>query len=139
MIITIPSLILAMTSSEFITASIPYIITVVTSLVTGWASYTVGSRKNKREDFDSILAANAKFREEVRKDLQEANGKIEKLNAALEAKDKEMSEMQVSISDLQNQLMIREINIADLKVEILERDMRLGGLETRMNGLTDNI
>ena len=133
--IILASLILSAINIDF-TAILPYLITVGASAVTGWVSYLVGTRKNKREDFDSLMTANSKFREEVRKDLQDANAKIERLNEAVKAKDKEISDMQISIADLQNQLMIREINISDLNVQILKRDMKISELENRMDILS---
>lgn len=123
------------TDSSLLSSILPYAITIISSIVTGWVSYSIGSKKNERQDFDSILDANAKFREEVRRDLQSANDKINGLNEALKAKDKEISDMQLSITDLQNQLMVREVNISDLNVQILGRDMKIAELEARMNSL----
>jgi peptidoglycan hydrolase CwlO-like protein len=123
-------------TSDTFSVYFPYLLSALMSILTGWISYTVAIKKNNRQDFDSLLEANSKFREEVKKELDASKITIEELKITVGKKDKEITDMQSSIAELQNQLIIRETSISELNVQIMKRDLRIQELEDRMDELS---
>ena len=124
--------------SDFVNTYYYYALIAFSSIVTGWISYTVAIKKNNRQDFNTLLEANSKFREEVKKELEQAKVTIDSLKSLIEAKDREMTDMQGSIAELSNQLAIRETSISELNLQIIKRDLRIQELENRMDSLVNN-
>lgn len=116
----------------------PYVVSILTAIIASWSAYKIGKKKSQNSDFDLIIKANEKFRDEIRKDLKISKDEIEKLKTIVDSKDKEIGEMQTSIADLKQQLVIRETNISELTIQIMKRDLKIQELEDRMNNLTNS-
>jgi chromosome segregation ATPase len=84
-------------------------------------------------DFDKLIQANQKFRDEIRSELDEARGEIEELKKKLCLKDKEIEELKNSIADLKQELSLKDKRLADMKIEIMRRNIKVEDLRGRVD------
>lgn len=84
-------------------------------------------------DFDKLIQANQKFRDEIRIELDEAKREIDELKQKLNLKDKEIEELKNSIADLKQELSLKDKRLADMKVEIMRRNIKVEDLRGRVD------
>lgn len=89
--------------------------------------------KQAADDFDKLIQANQKFRDEIRKELDEARTEIEELKKKLSLKDKEIEELKNSIDDLKQELSLKDKRLADMKIEIMRRNIKVEDLRGRVD------
>lgn len=110
------------------------------NIFTGILTYIITSRRfskqSSRREFDDLVEANKEFREEIKKELDQAKLLIEDLKKQINKKDQDMAEMQSSIADLKNQISIRETSISELNTQIMKRDLKIADLERRINKMS---
>jgi uncharacterized coiled-coil DUF342 family protein len=99
------------------------------------ASNTKEAQQSKQaaDDFDKLIQANQKFRDEIRKELDEARTEIEELKKKLSLKDKEIEELKNSIDDLKQELSLKDKRLADMKIEIMRRNIKVEDLRGRVD------
>jgi peptidoglycan hydrolase CwlO-like protein len=95
-------------TAEQLTAA-TLIISSISAISTGVFVYFTNRKKNRRNDFEALVEANTKFREEIRDDLkqakeelEEAYRKIQSLELALYKKDEEIAALKAQILSLIN-------------------------------------
>jgi len=84
-------------------------------------------------DFDKLIQANQKFRDEIRVELDEARNEIEELKKKLDQRDGEIEELKNSIADLKQELSLKDKRLADMKVEIMRRNIKVEDLRGRVD------
>lgn len=84
-------------------------------------------------DFEKLIQANQKFRDEIRIELDEARMEIEELKKKLNLKDKEIEELKNSIADLKQELSLKDKRLADMKIEIMRRNIKVDDLRGRVD------
>lgn len=89
--------------------------------------------KQAADDFDKLIQANQKFRDEIRKELGVARTEIEELKKKLSLKDKEIEELKNSIDDLKQELSLKDKRLADMKIEIMRRNIKVEDLRGRVD------
>jgi septal ring factor EnvC (AmiA/AmiB activator) len=115
------------TSTDYI----PYVASAISAVVTGVVAYLVGKKKTARSEFNDLVTANSKFREEIKKDLDQAKATIEKLERTINEKSLLIDEMQTAIADLKQQIILKETKISDMNMELIKKDFQIQVLKDK--------
>lgn len=110
---------------------VSYIAAAITAGISGFVSYSLGKKKSFKSEFVEINEANAKFRDEIKKDLYEAKATIERLTNTIDEKGKLIEEMQASISDMKRQIIAKETKISDMQMDIIKKDFQIQTLKSK--------
>lgn len=110
---------------------VSYIAAAITAGISGFVSYSLGKKKSFKSEFVEINEANAKFRDEIKKELYESKATIEKLTSTIEEKGKLIEEMQASISDMKRQIIAKDTKISDMQMDIIKKDFQIQTLKTK--------
>ena len=104
---------------------VPYIVTAISSIISGFFAYLVGRRKSSKSEFSELVVANKKFRDEIKVELDDAKATIVRMEKTLEEKGKMIEELQAAIADLKQQIISRETKISDMQMETIKKDYQL--------------
>ncbi len=104
---------------------ISYVVTAISTVISGFFAYLIGRKKSSKSEFDELVIANKKFRDEIKLELEQAKGTIEKLQKSIDEKSKLIDVLQVEVSSLKQQLALRDTKIADLKMEMIKKDYEI--------------
>jgi peptidoglycan hydrolase CwlO-like protein len=107
---------------DFTTEQVTLWVAIFGAFASSVSVYLSNRKKNRRNDFEALVEANTKFREEIRDDLkqakeelEEAYRKIQSLELTLDKKDEEIAALKskiesliATIENLENTLRIYE-------------------------------
>ena len=81
---------------------------IISAIITAYGmtlKSNMDARKSKQTEYQEVLAANAAFRDEIRKDLEAAKMEIQVLRTELRSKDSLILTLQNQVGDLNNMIM----------------------------------
>lgn len=104
---------------------IPYVVTAISSTIAALSAYLVGRKKSSKSEFAELVAANKKFRDEIKLELDAAKLTIENMQKLLDEKSKLIDELQTQIADLKQQVIAKETKIADLQMDMIKKDYQI--------------
>lgn len=104
---------------------VPYVITAISSIATGFFSYLVGRKKSSKSELGELVSANKKFRDEIKIELDEAKETIGRMEKTIEEKGKILEELQAAIADLKQQIISKETKISDMQMEMIKKDYQI--------------
>lgn len=109
--------------------SVPYVVTAISSTIAGLSAYLIGRKKSSKSEFTELVAANKKFRDEIKVELDAAKATIEKMQKALEEEGKLIDELRTQIADLKQQIIAKETKISDLQMDMIKKDYQIQMLQ----------
>jgi septal ring factor EnvC (AmiA/AmiB activator) len=109
--------------------TIGVIIGAASSLIVGVLAFLSGKKKAAKSEFSELVAANIKFRDEIKAELNDARVTIEGLKKTIEEKGKLIDEMQTAIADLKQQLIVKETRISDMQMDMIKKDYQIQVLQ----------
>ena len=111
--------------------TISVVVGALSSLIVGVLAFLSGKKKAAKSEFSELVAANIKFRDEIKAELNDARIVIDGLKKTIEEKGKLIEEMQTSLADLKQQLIVKETRISDMQMDMIKKDYQIQILQDK--------
>lgn len=111
----------------------------VSAIVSLSVSYFIAKRKSKTDSFESIIQANEKFRDEVRKDLNICKKELDASKEELESYKDTVQKLEKEIVNSQNDSIKLKFEILEYKQKILDLTNKISEYEKTIFELKEKL